>query len=327
MTDPTQYNADDATPHTSRFLARKIASEMVQNHEIPNGENVRKRIEEATGGKMKPSALTIQTEIKAWYTEEFWPVYHAMGTLPADSDVPAQVRNLFQASFQTMVVQLLAAAKSSYESEREEYQRQIDEADQVVQNLQRSVSDHELRAAEAQEQYAAEAHAHVLAKERLEELGADVRDLNAKVHAAHEQQAKHETELKDVRESERKRADTQIEESFKEARRHLIEIDSLRQRLKSTELSLAGQQGENRRLVLEHAKAVAESSSLQAELANTRSAHAKEVERITAALRAAQAGATQAERMNTKVRGGAGKPAAGAAARRIRKSLHKPTRP
>ena len=325
MTDPTPYIADEATPHTSRVLARKIASEMVQNHEVPNAENVRKRIVKDTGGTMNPSALTIQTEIKAWYAEEFWPTYHAMGTLPADSDVPAQVRSLFQASFQTMVVQLFAAAKSSYESEREEYQRQINEADQVVQNLQRSVSDHELRAAEAQEQYAAEAHAHVLAKERLEELGAEVRDLNAKVHAAHEQQAKHETELKDVRESERKRADTQIEESFKEARRHLIEIDSLRQRLKSTELSLAGQQGENRRLVLEHAKSTAAATALETELANTRAAHAREVERMTAALRAAQAGAAQAERMKPGARP-AGRNVTIGAPGRVRRTLHKPTR-
>ena len=328
MTDSSLYIADEATPQNSRALARKIAAEMVQNHELPNSEAVRKRIVAATGGRLNPSALTMQTEIKAWYAEEFWPTYHAMGSLPEDSSVPAEVRSIFQASFQTMVVQLFAAAKAGFQSEREDFQRQIDEADQVVRELQRSVGDHELRAAEAQERYQAEAHEHALAKERIEALAGEVRDLNAKLHAAHEQQATHEAELKEVRQTERTRADTQIEEAFREGRRHLLEIDALRQRIKSMELSLDGQKGENRRLVLEHAKSAAETGALQTELANTRAAHAKEVERMTAALRAAQAGAAQGERMKPTVRPTVRKATgAGAPAGRVRRSLHKPTRP
>lgn len=327
MTDSTLYIADDATPPNSRALARMVAAEMVQNREIPNSEAVRKRIVALTGGRLNPSALTMQQEMKAWYAEEFWPTYHAMGSLPEDSGVPAEVRNIFQASFQTMVVQLFAAAKAGFQTEREDFQRQIDEADKVVQDLQRVAGEHELRAAEAQERYQAEAHEHAGAKERLEALASEVRDLNAKLHAAHEQQATHEAELKEVRQSERARADTQIEEAFREGRRHLLEVDALRQRVKSMELSLAGQQGENRRLVLDHAKAAAESTTLKTELANAGAAHAKEVERMTAALRAAQSGAAQAERMKPTLRAGAGKPGAGAGARRVRKSLHKPTRP
>lgn len=325
MTDSTLYIADEATPPNSRVLARKVAAEMVQNHELPNSEAVRKRIVALTGGRLNPSALTMQQEIKAWYAEEFWPTYHAMGSLPEDSGVPAEVRSLFQASFQTMVVQLFAAAKAGFQSEREDFQRQIDEADQLVQDLQRVASEHELRAAEAQERYQAEAHEHARTKERLEALASEVRDLNTKLHAAHEQQATHEAELKEVRQSERARADTQIEEAFREGRRHLLEIDALRQRVKSMELSLDGQKGENRRLVMEHAKSAAETAALQTELANTRAAHAKEVERMTAALRAAQAGAAQGERMKPTVRATVRKTPAGAPAR-VRRSLHKPTR-
>jgi len=328
MTDPTPFIAEEATPQNSRALARKIATEMVQNHEVPNSENVRRRIAEVTGGRIKPSALTIQTEIKAWYAEEFWPTYHAMGSLPADSAIPAEVRSLFQASFQTMVVQLFAAAKAGFQSEREDFQRQIDEADKVVRDLQRTVSEHELRAAEAQERYQAEAHEHALAKERLEALAGEVRDLNTKLHAAHEQQAAHEAELKEVRQSERARADTQIEEAFKEGRRLLQEVDNLRQNVRSKDVSIDALQGENRRLVLEHAKSAAETNALQTELASVRAAHAKEVERMTAALRAAQAGAAQGERMKPTVRPTVRKAAtAGAPAGRVRRSLHKPTRP
>lgn len=326
MTDSSLYIADEATPPNSRALARKIAAEMVQNHELPNSEAVRKRIVAATGGRLNPSALTMQTEIKAWYADEFWPTYHAMGSLPEDSGVPAEVRSIFHASFQTMVVQLFAAAKAGFQSEREDFQRQIDEADQVVRELQRSVSDHEMRATEAQERYQAKAHEHALAKERIEALAGDVRDLNAKLHTAHEQQANHETELKEVRQAEQTRADTQIEEAFKEGRRHLFEIDALRQRVKSLELSVAGHQREHKHLVQEHATATAETKALQTELANARAAHAQEVERMTAALRAAQAGAAQAGRMKPAVRAAGKKPAGGASAPRVRRSLHKPTR-
>lgn len=327
MTEPTLFIADEATPQNSRAMARKIATEMVQNHEVPNSENVRRRIVESTGGKTKPSALTIQTEIKAWYAEEFWPTYHAMGSLPADSDVPAEVRSIFQASFQTMLVQLFAAAKAGFQSEREEYQRQINEADQVVRDLQRSVSEHELRAAEALERLAAEAHDHAIAKERIEALASEVRDLNTKLHAAHEQQATHEAELKEVRQSERARADTQIEEAFREGRRLTQEVDNLRQNVRSKDVSIDALQGENRRLVLEHAKSTAETSALQTELATARAAHAKEIERMTAALRAAQAGAAQGERMKPTVRAAGRKAPAGAPVGRVRRTLHKPTRP
>lgn len=325
MTDSSLYIADEATPQNSRALARKIAAEMAQNNELPNSEAVRKRIVAATGGRLNPSALTMQTEMKAWYTEEFWPTYHAMGSLPDDSGIPAEVRTIFQASFQTMVVQLFAAAKAGFQSEREEFQRQIDEADQVVRGLQRSISEHELRAAEAQERYQVKSHEHALANERIEVLAGEVRDLNAKLHAAHEQQAAHEAELKEVRRSERTRADTQIEEAFREGRRHVAEIDALRQLLKRTQLSLDGKESENRRLVLEHAQSTATTTSLQTELANARLAHAKEIERMTAALRAAQAGIAQGERMKPNVRPTVRKTVAGGTAR-MRRTLHKPTR-
>jgi len=326
MTDPSLYIADEATPQNSRALARKIAAEMVQNHELPNSEAVRKRIVAVTGGRLNPSALTMQTEIKAWYAEEFWPTYHAMGSLPEDSSVPAEVRSIFQASFQTMVVQLFAAAKAGFESERQEYQRQLAEADQVLRDLQRSASQYEVCAGEAQELYVAESQGHAIAKKRIEVLADEVRDLHAKLHTAHEQQANHETELKEVRQAEQTRADTQIEEAFKEGRRHLFEIDALRQRVKSLELSVAGHQRENKHLVHEHATATAETRALQTELANARAAHAEEVERMTAALRAAQAGAAQAGRMKPAVRAAGKKPTGGAPAPRVRRSLHKPTR-
>lgn len=323
MTDATLLIADDATPQKSRALARTIAAEMVRDKELPNAEIIRKRIAERTRGKLNPSALTIASEVKAWYAEEFWPTYHAMGSLPEDSGVPAEVRHIFQSSFQTMVVQLMAVAKAGFQSERDDFQRQIDEADQVVRDLQRAISEHELRAAEAQERYQAEAHEHAGAKERLEALAGEVRDLNTKLHAAHEQQATHEAELKEVRQSERARADTQIEEAFREGRRLIQEVDHLRQNVRSKDSTIDALTGENRRLVLDHAKATAEAAARSDELAAIRTAHAKEVERMTAALRAAQAGAAQAERMKPATRPAAGKTAAPA---RRRTSLHKPTR-
>jgi len=325
MTDPNRFDLDEATSPNSRTLARRLAAEMVQRNEIPNAEVIRKRIGEITKGEMKPSALTIQDEIRKWYAEEFWPTYHAMGSLPADSGVPAEVRNIFQASFQTMVVQLMAAAKAGFQSERDDFQKQIDEADRVVQDLQHSVSVRELRLAETHERYLAEMQAHAEAKERLAALAEEVRELNVKLHAAHEQQAGHEAELKEVRQSERVRADTQIEAAFIEGRRLLQEVDNLRLNIRSRDVTIDGLRGENRRLVLDHAKATADAAARTDELSATRVAHAKEVERMTAALRAAQAGAAQAERMKPTARPAAGK--ATTPPRRRRTTLHKPTRP
>lgn len=326
MTDATQSNLADTTPPNSRTLARRIAAEMVANKELPNPESVRKRIIVVTNGQMNPSASTMQDEIGKWYQDDFWPTYHTLGSLPEESGIPAEVRSIFQASFQTMVVQLFAAAKAGFQTEREDFQRQIDEADQVVRDLQRVASEHELRAAEAQERYLAEASEHVGAKERIEALASEVRDLNVKLHAAHEKQATHEAELKEVRQAERARADTQIEAAYVEGRRLLQEVDNMRQNIRSKDVSIDALQGQNRRLVQEHATASAEATALKTELANARAAHAKEVERMTAALRAAQAGTAQAERMKPAVRPTARKAPSGAPAGRVRRSLHKPTR-
>jgi len=327
MTDTAPLISNQATPQNSRAMAREIALEMVLNNELPNPDAVRKRIVEKTRGDLNPSALTMQSEIRAWYAEEFWPTYHAMGSLPADSGVPAEVRNIFQSSFQTMLVQLMAVAKAGFQSEREEFQKQIDEADKVVQDLQRSVSEHELRAAEAQERFLAEARSHAESKERLAALDDEVRELNVKLHAAHEQQAGHEAELKQVRQSERARADTQIEAAILESRRLMQEVDNLRQAVKAKDASVDALQGENRRLVQVHATVTAESAALKTELANARAEHAKEIERMTGALRAAQAGVAQGERMKPALRPAGGNAATGPAVGRIRRTLHKPTRP
>lgn len=326
MTEPTRINFDDATPANSRVLARQIAAQMAMNKEIPTAEAVRKRIVEQTGGEINPSASTIQSEMKAWFADEFWPTYHAMGAVPADSSIPADVRTLFQSSFQTMVVQLFAAARAGFDGERQEFQRQVAEADRVVQDLQLKVSALEQRATAAEERYQAEARAHADTRLQLDASNAQVHDLNAKLHAALEQQAAHEQRLNEVRTSERERADTQIAAARADAQHHLQEIDNLRQRVKMQDLSLASQTSENRRLGLEHAKIAAEAAALAQELKNTQAANAREVERLAAALRAAQAGTAQGDRMKPALRAAGGTAAAAKAVGRTKKSLRKPTR-
>lgn len=326
MTEPNRYELTDTTPGNSRALARQIAAEMVQNREIPTAEAVRKRIIERTHGELSPSALTIQTEIKAWYGEEFWPTFHAMGTVPKDSEVPAQVRALFQSSFQTMAVQLFAAARASFDGEREEWQRQVAEADRVVQDLQRKLGEQETHTGAAQELFAIEQHNHADTRQKLEAADAQVRELAVKLQTAHEQQAKHEQQLNEVRTLERQRADAQIEAARADARRHLQEIDNLRQRVKAQDLSLASQTAENRRLGLEHAKIAAEATALAQELKNIQAANAREVERLAAALQAAQAGTAQGERMKPALRAAGATVAMARGAGRTKKSLRKPTR-
>jgi hypothetical protein len=326
MTEPNRHDLSDATPGNSRVFARQIAAEMVQNHELPTAEAVRKRIIERTRGELNPSALTIQTEIKAWYSEEFWPTFHTMGSLPKDTEVPAQVRALFQSSFQTMAVQLFAAARSSFDGERVEWQRQVAEADRVVQDLQQKLGEQEVHTAAAQELFEIEQHNHADTKQKLEAADAQVRELAVKLQAAHEQQAKHEQQLNEVRTSERERADTQIETARADAKRHLQEIDNLRQRVKAQDMSLASQTAENRRLGLEHAKITGEAAALAQELKNTQAANAREVERLVAALQAAQAGPAQGERMKPALRAAGGTAAIARGAGRTKKSLRKPTR-
>lgn len=326
MTEPNRHDLSDATPGNSRVFARQIAAEMVQNHEIPTAEAVRKRIIERTRGELNPSALTIQTEIKAWYSEEFWPTFHTMGSVPKDSEVPAQVRALFQSSFQTMAVQLFAAARTSFDGERVEWQRQVAEADRVVQDLQQKLGEQEVHTAVAQELFEIEQHNHADTKQKLEAADAQVRELAVKLQAAHEQQAKHEQQLNEVRTSERERADTQIETARGDAKRHLQEIDNLRQRVKAQDLTLASQTAENRRLGLEHAKIAGEATALAQELKNTQAANAREVERLAAALQAAQAGTAQGERTKPALRAAGGTAAIARGAGRTKKSLRKPTR-
>jgi len=326
MTEPNRHDLSDATPGNSRVFARQIAAEMVQNHELPTAEAVRKRIIERTRGELNPSALTIQTEIKAWYSEEFWPTFHTMGSLPKDTEVPAQVRALFQSSFQTMAVQLFAAARSSFDGERVEWQRQVAEADRVVQDLQQKLGEQEVHTAAAQELFEIEQHNHADTKQKLEAAEAQVRELAVKLQAAHEQQAKHEQQLNEVRTSERERADTQIETARADAKRHLQEIDNLRQRVKAQDMSLASQTAENRRLGLEHAKITGEAAALAQEIKNTQAANAREVERLVAALQAAQAGPAQGERMKPALRAAGGTAAIARGAGRTKKSLRKPTR-
>ena len=326
MTEPNSTDLNDVTSVNSRVLARQIAAEMVLQNEIPTAMSVQKRIVERSRGKLNPSALTIQTEIKAWYSEEFWPTFHAMGTAPSDSEVPAQVRAIFQSSFQSMVVQLFAVARSSFDSERVEWQRQVAEADRVVQDLQQKLGEQEVHTAAAQELFEIEQRNHVETKQKLEVADAQVRELAVKFQAAHEQQAKHEQQLNEVRTSERQRADTQIEAARVDGQRHLQEIDNLRQRVKAQDLSLASQAAENRRLGLEHAKIAAEAMALAQELKNTQAANAREVERLMAALQAAQAGPTQGERMKPALRATGGTAAIARGAGRTKKSLRKPTR-
>jgi hypothetical protein len=326
MTEPTRINLDDATPPNSRVLARQIAAQMAMNKEIPTAEAVRKRIVEQTGGEINPSASTIQSEMKAWFADEFWPTYHAMGAVPADSSIPADVRSLFQSSFQTMVVQLFAAARASFDAERQEFQRQVAEADRVVQDLQIKVSELEQRATTAEEHYQAEVRAHADARLQLDASNTQVHELNAKLHAAHELQAAHEQRLNDVRTSERERADTQIAAARDDAQRHLQEIDNLRQRVKALDLSLASQTSENRRLGLEHARIAGEAAALAQELKNTQASNAREIERLLAALRVAQTNQPQGERMKPARRAAGGTTAAARSAGRTKRSLHKPTR-
>jgi myosin heavy subunit len=326
MTEPIRTDVDYASFQNSRELARYLAAEMVAHNQFPNAEVIRKQISRVTNGAMNPSASTIQDEIRKWHEDVFWPTYHAMGSVPQESGFPGEVKRIFTESFHNIVMQLQAAASAQFDVERADFQRQAQEAENVVRGLQEQVQGIEQRLAEVQDQYEAELQAHAGTKEQLEATGTEVRELNAKLQAAYEKQAAHEVQLNDVRKAERDRADKLLEDAAKDRRRDQLEIDMARQRAKSVELSLQGQVGENRRLVHEHAQAQSEATAARKELESLRKAHAEEVRRMTEALRAAHAGATQAERMKPTVRPAGGKALGTKPVARNRRSLHKPPR-
>lgn len=326
MTEPNHTSVDYASFQNSRELARYLANRMVARNQYPNAEVIRKEISKVTNGVMKPSASTIQDEIKKWHEEVFWPTYHAMGTVPQESGFPAEVKRIFTESFHNIVMQLQTAASAQFDGERADFQIQAQEAEKVVRDLQEQVQGIEQRLAEVQGQYEAEVQAHAGTKEQLEATGTEVSELNAKLQAAYEKQAAHEVQLNEVRRTERDRADKLLEDAAKDRQRHQLEIDMARQRAKSVELSLQGQVGENRRLVHEHAQAQSEAAAARKELESLRKAHAEEVRRMTDALRAAHAGATQAERMKPTLRPAGGKAFATKTIGRNRRSLHKTPR-
>ncbi len=326
MTELNRTDVDYTSFQNSRELARYLAAQMVARNQYPNAEVIRKEISKVTNGAMNPSASTIQDEIKKWHEEVFWPTYHAMGSVPQESGYPAEVKRIFTESFHNIVIQLQAAAGARFNAERADFQRQAQEAENVVRGLQEQVQGIEQRLAEVQSQYDAEAQAHTSTKEQLEAADAEVRELNVKLQAAYEKQAAHEVQLNEVRRTERDRADKLLEDAAKDRQRYQLEIDMARQRAKSVELSLQGQVGENRRLVHEHAQAQSTAAALRKELESLRAAHAEEVRRMTEALRAAHAGATQAERMKPTLRPAGGKALATASIGRNRRSLRKTPR-
>jgi hypothetical protein len=245
----TETVLPEIEPTGTRTMVRLIAANMVHNKELPTGEKVRKRIGADTGGKMNPSALTVQDELKKWFADTFWPTHLALGTLPENTKVPETLRRLFSDSFQTIVVGAIDAAKSSWGFERDEYERRLAEANSLYDELTTQVGVFEQRAMDIQAKL--EAQSEIVATAQRQN-GADrqtISDLqseNARINVALQEaalaQAQHERALNEVRDAERQRADRLVEAARDDARRVRVDLDAERQSVKRLDAAVAGHQ-------------------------------------------------------------------------------------
>lgn len=279
---------DDPSNPTSRDLARRIAFELVMENVVPTSEMVRKLIIEETKGKMNPSATTIQSEIKAWMGDSFWPTYHAFGALPADSTVPLEVRRIYQSAFQTMAVKLLDVAHMGWEGERAQYQTQLNEADASLATARRQASEFEVQSAENLNRYQVEAEQHAKSRQLNTELLGQIAILNRDIQAASARQATHERELTEAREAERLRTEGIIEANRVDRQRIIVELDTAIQKAKRLDAEKATAVSEVHAWRERATKAEIELAAARNDVHRQQVALQAEIDRLAAALRESQ---------------------------------------
>lgn len=279
---------DDALTLNSRAMARRIAFDMVMENLVPNAEVVRKRIIEETNKRMNPSANTIQSEIKQWMADSFWPTYHAFGALPADSSVPQEVRRIYQTAFQSMTVKLLETAHAGWEGERAQFQLQLNEADVALGTAKRQVSEFENKAAEALDQLQAEATAHATARQLNADLLSQIATLNRDIQAASARQAEHEREVTEMREAERLRIDGIMDAHNADRTRIVLELDAVTQKAKRLESQTAKAVSETHAWRERATKAEIELKAARDDALRQHAAQQAELDRVASALRESQ---------------------------------------
>lgn len=321
---PVPANAaavEDSGKISSRTLTRQVATEFSRQNIFPTTEMVRKRIGEITEGRIKPSATTVQDEMGKWYAEVFWPSYHALGALPEDPNVPVEIRRIFTDTFRLMTVEVFGAASRAWDTERAEYQLQINEADKTVERLKDSADRAAAEATALKAQLADEVAAHQRTQARAEDLQQQVTQQAAQLQQAAQREVDHARQINDVRAEERRRQDAAEAAATEERNRLMKQIDELRQLAKGQEQQIGHlhKQGENLTLLL---------ATKQTEISTMERKHADEVGRLN---RLAEAERARASKLATELaatnkpgaRAAAGKKIARATGARSRTTLHK----
>lgn len=219
-----------------RQLVRNVADRMVEECEVPTAEKVRKRIIAESEGRRNPSALTVQSEMKSWFAESFWPSHHALSAIPEDSEVPVELRRIYRDGYQLLVRGIIKAVSATWDGERRQLQAQVAEAHELVESLHGRIGsletlvqtrDEALEVADAKLAHIQEAH---------EEKARQLEQLNAQLVTAANRQAEHERELNQVREVERTRSDEAARQAQESVKKVLLELDTERQASKRSEV-------------------------------------------------------------------------------------------
>lgn len=155
MTDTAPINSN------TRALARSIANDMMSRGEIPSAERVRAEITRVTNGVSRPSTGTVQSEMKAWFEEDFWPTWRWLeGPTEVEIDPKVQtafhasLREIFAATFQRMALGISEASDARYAEQRAALEADVarltverDEAKNAVIELTSQVGAAEVQAA------------------------------------------------------------------------------------------------------------------------------------------------------------------------------------
>lgn len=286
----TEVN-EESGPLNSRSLTRTIAFRLAMNGEIPTAEKVRRLIVEETQSSLKPSALTIQSEMKKWYDDTFWPTFRALASMPDAEHASKDLQLIFGEALQRILVHVFGHSEKRWRAEREELQQLLSEAQRSADSFRSAAERHETLAAENDGLYRDELAAHAATKARVEGLQVQIQNLTARLEEAHQIQAEHERELNRTRETERARADTEIEAARQERHRVLREIDSANQIVKRLEVVNNELAGETKQIREKLSKTEAELAAAIAEANALRGLHAVEISRMTEALNRAAHGA------------------------------------
>lgn len=312
MTPPTEPDR-----HDTRSLVRQVASEMATNREMPNAEKVRKEIQLRTGGALNPSTLTVQDEMKKWMADTFWPNYHRFAALPEQTNVPAAMQALFAEGFQKLVVGAIDLARTAWDTERDALTAEKASVQGELRTLREDSERLRLQLDSANEENNTLRQQLQQANRQQAELREQLDRINAALQAATEAQAAHERELNEVRETERRQAQANVDAAREDTRRALREVDEMRQAAKVQEKNLTRVNEELATLRDRAVKAEARADTLAQTHAAEKQAlvatHAAETERLRQQLPAPVAKPSEIKRQ-----GFAARPTA---MRRIRRTL------